>query len=92
MDNDPESLLNHVRALLKLRAEYPALSNCGGWEVISDLNKPYPYMYARTMGDQTCVVVLNPSIIMTGKLKYKSDNGVGKFTVDGISAGVYISR
>lgn len=105
-ENDPESLLNYVRSLLKLRSEYPALSNCGGWEVISDLDNPYPYVYARTMGDQTCVVVLNPSAekvvvdipSLEGKEllplmqtgKIKSKNC--KLTVGGVSAAVYLVK
>ena len=105
-ENDPESLLNYVRTLLKLRSEYPALSNCGGWEVISDLDKPYPYVYARTMGEQTCVVVLNPSAekvtVEIPTLENKELQSVvvtgkckskgSRLTVGGVSAAVYLVK
>jgi maltose alpha-D-glucosyltransferase/alpha-amylase len=60
-DNDPNSLLNYVRTLLKLRASSPALGNEGKWALISDVNKPYPMIYMRTGGNEKYIVGINPS-------------------------------
>ena len=58
---DPESLLNYVRSLIKLRNETAALSNDGDWRLISSLDQPYPMIYERTGGSMRCLVVINPS-------------------------------
>ena len=105
-DKDPESMLNHVRGLIKMRSDYPALSNCGDWKVISNLDKPYPYVYSRSMGDQTCVVVLNPSAQkVTVDIPYLADKTLeplvvtgkckakgSKITVGGVSSAVYLVK
>jgi len=57
-DKDPNSLLNTVRELVKVRKSYPALN------VSSDqifIEKGYPAVYERTNGEQTVIVMLNPS-------------------------------
>ncbi len=59
--SDPNSVLNYVRALLKLRASSLALGNNGKWELLSDLNQPYPLVYLRVYGNEKYVIVLNPS-------------------------------
>lgn len=58
---DPASLLNYVRALLALRASTPALGNDGDWRLVSSLDRPYPMVYERTKGAETCLVAINPS-------------------------------
>ena len=58
---DPASLLNYVRALLALRASTPALGNEGDWRLVSSLDRPYPMVYERTKGAETCLVAINPS-------------------------------
>jgi maltose alpha-D-glucosyltransferase/alpha-amylase len=60
-DKDPESELNYVRSLLSLRRSSPALGNDGGWELISDVSKPYPMIYMRTGQGQKYIIALNPS-------------------------------
>lgn len=60
-ENDPNSLLNYTRELLKLRAENPALGNDADWEMLSTTAQPYPMIYKRTDGKDTFIVVLNPS-------------------------------
>ncbi|MBQ6254563.1 MAG: alpha-amylase [Bacteroidales bacterium] len=60
-ENDPNSMLNHVRKVLALRQESPAMSNTGGWEYVSDPDKPYPMVYKRFAGDEVYIVALNPS-------------------------------
>jgi len=59
--NDPNSELNYVRALLKLRASSSALGNNGKWELLSDVNQPYPMVYLRTYGNEKYIIALNPS-------------------------------
>ena len=60
-ENDPASLLNYVRAMLKLRKEVKALGADASWRLVSSLDQPYPMVYERALGDERCYVVLNPS-------------------------------
>lgn len=60
-DKDPNSQLNYVRKLLKLRASSAALGNDGEWKLISDLNKPYPLVYMRYNNDEKYAIAINPS-------------------------------
>ncbi|MFF1688760.1 MULTISPECIES: alpha-amylase family glycosyl hydrolase [unclassified Streptomyces] len=52
--DDPTSLLHHVRTLIALRAEYPAL---GTGAAVTVLNADYPLVYTR---GETHLVVVNP--------------------------------
>ncbi len=58
---DPDSELNYVRALLKLRESSAALGNNGKWEFLSDLNQPYPMVYLRSSGSERYIIALNPT-------------------------------
>ena len=60
-ENDPASLLNYVRGMLKLRKEVKALGADASWRLVSSLDQPYPMVYERALGDERCYVVLNPS-------------------------------
>ena len=60
-ENDPASLLNYVRAMLKLRKEVKSLGADASWRLVSSLDQPYPMVYERAQGDERCYVVLNPS-------------------------------
>lgn len=59
-DKDPNSVLNFVRKLIKVRHEHPALANDGDWQTLSDINNPYPWIYSRNNGEDTYVIALNP--------------------------------
>lgn len=60
--DDPESLLNYVRGLLALRKETPALATRGDWRLVSDVDKPYPMVYARQPENGPCyLVAVNPA-------------------------------
>lgn len=59
-DKDPNSVLNFVRELIKVRHEHPALANDGDWQTLSDINNPYPWIYSRNNGEDTYVIALNP--------------------------------
>ncbi|MCK9437488.1 MAG: alpha-amylase family glycosyl hydrolase [Synergistaceae bacterium] len=58
---DPNSLLNYVRALIKLREEYKMIGADADWKLLNTFEKPYPMVYERTQNDKKCIVVLNPS-------------------------------
>jgi glycosidase len=60
-DKDPNSQLNYVRKLLKLRESSAALGNDGEWKLISDVNKPYPLVYIRYTKGEKYVIAINPS-------------------------------
>lgn len=60
-ENDPNSLLNYVRLLLKLRSASSAIGNTGDWKLISDVSKPYPMVYMRWSGSERYIVAINPS-------------------------------
>ena len=58
---DPNSLLNYVRGLLRLRKQVPALGADASWELVSGLDQPYPMVDERKWRGERCWVVLNPS-------------------------------
>ena len=58
---DPNSLLQYVRTLLRLRKKVPALGADASWRLVSSLDQPYPMVYERKLGNERCYVVLNPS-------------------------------
>ena len=58
---DPNSLLQYVRGLLRLRKEVPALGADASWKLVSGLDQPYPMVYERKWRGERCWVVLNPS-------------------------------
>jgi maltose alpha-D-glucosyltransferase / alpha-amylase len=60
-DKDPNSLLNYVRALIAFREAADALGNDGEFKMVGDLNKPYPLIYMRLMGNEKYIIALNPS-------------------------------
>lgn len=60
-ENDPGSMLNYVRRLLKMRSESEALGNDGDWKLLSDVNRPYPLVYLRSAGNERYCIVVNPS-------------------------------
>lgn len=59
-NDDPNSVLNHVRKLNMLRHKYSTLANDGDWETISNTDNPYPWVYTRTGKDGKFIIVLNP--------------------------------
>jgi len=61
---DPESLLNRVRRLIRLRREHPALGAEGGLEVLFARRGRYPLIYLRRppgAAGGTVLVALNPA-------------------------------
>ena len=60
-DKDAASLLNFLRALATLRHSTPALQADGDFAPVYARPKKYPFAYLRTQGDDSILVVLNPS-------------------------------
>lgn len=60
-EKDPYSMLNFVRALLKIRKNYPALGNAADFKVVYAEKEQYPFVYMRSNGEQKVLVALNPS-------------------------------
>jgi len=58
---DADSLLNHVRQLITLRQAHPALCASSSFEPIHAEAGKFPFVYKRQSGDETILVVLNPS-------------------------------
>ena len=55
------SLLNFTRKLLRLRHGQPALGNDGDWQMLSAVDRPYPFIYMREANGKRLVVAINPS-------------------------------
>lgn len=89
-EKDPNSMLNYVRALIKLRKSSPALGNNGGWELLSSVDHPYPMVYRRTLGGETFVVALNPSSRKV-TAKYPTINSGNAGTVALSGRGKYVT-
>lgn len=60
-ENEPNSLLNYTRELIKVRNANAALGNDGDWKLLKGLENPYPMVYERTSGNERCVIVINPT-------------------------------
>jgi maltose alpha-D-glucosyltransferase/alpha-amylase len=60
-EQDPGSLLNHVRRLVALRQEHPALQAEGEMIPLYALPERYPFVYLRRQGSERIVVAVNPA-------------------------------
>lgn len=58
--DDPDSHLNFIRALLALRRQHPALGNTGDFRVLYAKKNAYPFVYERTAKGEQFVAVFNP--------------------------------
>ena len=57
-EQDANSILNTVRELIKIRKQYPALNASSNQTFIE---KGYPAVFERSNGEQTVIVIVNPS-------------------------------
>lgn len=57
---DPDSLLNFTRSLLALRRRHPALGPDAEFLPLSKGKRGYPFVFLRTLGDEQCLVAMNP--------------------------------
>jgi glycosidase len=60
-EGDPNSLLNRVRKLIKLRKEEKALTAYAEFVPVYAKENTYPFIYARALGDEIILVILNPA-------------------------------
>ena len=60
-EQDPASLLNWTRALIRLRHAHSALWADSDFIPVFDAEHPYPMVYKRTDGTKTILVALNPT-------------------------------
>jgi maltose alpha-D-glucosyltransferase/alpha-amylase len=60
-ERDPNSLLNHVRALIRLKHTEPALAAYAEFVPLFAKPNTYPLVYARSSGGQTLVMIFNPA-------------------------------
>jgi maltose alpha-D-glucosyltransferase/alpha-amylase len=60
-ENDPASMLNFTRELLKLRREHPALANAADFQPLYAEKNKYPFVYLRVAGTERIIVAVNPA-------------------------------
>ncbi len=77
-EDDPASLLNHVRALLALRKAHPALGNPATFEVLHGKKGSSALVYLRSAGRQKLLVAINPAArAVTATFRSKHVKGSG---------------
>jgi maltose alpha-D-glucosyltransferase/alpha-amylase len=60
-ENDPGSMLNFTRNLLKLRREHAALANAADFQPLYAKENKYPFVYLRLAGTERIIVAINPA-------------------------------
>lgn len=88
-ENDPNSLLNKVRALNELRISSPAMQADGEFIPLYAERNKFPFVYLRKKGNQVFVVALNPSKY---NVKVKLGGKAKGTLVDAIVCGVECVR
>ena len=58
---DPDSLLNLIKALIRLRSEHPALLSGSDIRFLYAEPHAFPFVYARLHETETLTIILNPS-------------------------------
>lgn len=58
---DPDSLRSEIQKLIAIRRAHPALQNKGEIEYLYAEPNAYPLAYLRSSGEETVLVILNPS-------------------------------
>ena len=60
-ENDPNSLLNKVKALIELKKGQPALAGYAEFVPVYAKENTYPFIYARAAGKGTLLILFNPA-------------------------------
>jgi len=60
-ENDPNSLLNRTRKLVLLKKSEPALKAYANFTPVYFGESTYPFIYARSCGDETILCIYNPA-------------------------------
>jgi glycosidase len=103
-ENDPASMLNFTRALLKLRREHPALANAADFQPLYAETNKYPFVYLRVAGTERIIVAVNPAeractatlgeVIQSARFRPLLVQGAvfhnGHLEMDPISFGVFL--
>jgi glycosidase len=64
-DSDPDSLLNRVRSLIKLRQSYTALDADAEFHTVYAVSGKLPFVYTRVKDGQRLLVAINPAGVPT---------------------------
>ncbi|MBQ0080320.1 MAG: alpha-amylase [Alistipes sp.] len=59
--DDPQSLLNYTKELIRVHTTIDALGADGKWEPIRTSGQPYPMVYLRSDDKETYLVAMNPT-------------------------------
>lgn len=59
--NDPDSLLNEVKALIQIRQEHPALHNRSSFRLFRNNGSSYPLAFIRSCRRESMLAIFNPS-------------------------------
>jgi glycosidase len=103
-ENDPASMLNFIRVLLKLRRDHPALANGADFQPLYAKKNKYPFIYLRVAGAERIIVAINPAeracmatlreIIKLSSLRPLLVQGAafedGSLEMDPVSFGIFI--
>ena len=60
-EKDPDSLLNRVRELIRLKKQEKALAAYAEFVPVYAVENEYPFVYVRANGDEAILVILNPA-------------------------------
>ena len=60
-DGDPDSLLNTIRQLSRLRRLHPALHNNSSFQVVYAEAGQYPFAFLRTSENEKVLIIVNPA-------------------------------
>jgi maltose alpha-D-glucosyltransferase/alpha-amylase len=60
-EKDPNSLLNRVRKLIRLKHTEPALAAYANFVPLYARENTYPFVYARASGEETLLMIFNPA-------------------------------
>jgi maltose alpha-D-glucosyltransferase/alpha-amylase len=60
-EKDPNSLLNRVRKIIRLKHTEPALAAYAEFVPLYAKENTYPFVYARTSGEETLLMIFNPA-------------------------------
>jgi maltose alpha-D-glucosyltransferase / alpha-amylase len=102
-EDEPSSMLNFTRALLKLRREHPALANAADFQPLYAEKNKYPFVYLRLAGTERIIVAVNPAAqactAPLGNISLKSLQPLlvqgtafrhGRLEMDPVSFGIFV--
>jgi maltose alpha-D-glucosyltransferase/alpha-amylase len=81
-ENDPDSLLTFVKALINLKHEHPALRSDAAFYPVYVMPGSYPYVFMRVSGGEKLLIAINPSRKL-GEIAIKGKYGSRKSLIFG---------